>query len=116
MSQLSQMKCEACRPDAPKVTVEQIEEYSPAIPDYKIIYEDNLNKLKRIYNTVNYAESLKLVNDIAQYAESVAHHPVIIFEFRQVSVLWWSHKMGGLHVNDFICAANCDQIYEKIKA
>jgi pterin-4a-carbinolamine dehydratase len=24
---------------------------------------------------------------------------------------WWSHKIGGLHKNDFIMAAKTDEIY-----
>jgi 4a-hydroxytetrahydrobiopterin dehydratase len=28
-----------------------------------------------------------------------------------VSLEWWSHKIKGLHMNDFICAAKSDEIY-----
>jgi 4a-hydroxytetrahydrobiopterin dehydratase len=26
-------------------------------------------------------------------------------------VAWWTHKIGGLHRNDFIMAARTDEIY-----
>jgi 4a-hydroxytetrahydrobiopterin dehydratase len=29
----------------------------------------------------------------------------------QVAVAWWTHKIGGLHRNDFIMAAKTDQLY-----
>lgn len=112
MSELKNLKCEACRPDAPKVTKEQIAEYQPAIPDWELIFEDGVDKLKRIYKTKNYGETLSLVNKIADLAEEVDHHPVMLFEFRQLTVYWWSHEMSGLHVNDFILSARCDEAYE----
>jgi hypothetical protein len=32
-------------------------------------------------------------------------------EWGKVAVNWWTHKIGGLHKNDFIMAAKTDQIY-----
>ena len=38
------------------------------------------------------------------------HHPAILLEWGSVRVTWWSHKIKGLHMNDFICAAKTDQL------
>jgi 4a-hydroxytetrahydrobiopterin dehydratase len=27
-------------------------------------------------------------------------------------VSWWSHSIGGLHLNDFVMAAKTDKIYK----
>jgi 4a-hydroxytetrahydrobiopterin dehydratase len=32
-------------------------------------------------------------------------------EWGKVKVSWWSHKIKGLHKNDFIAAAKTDAIY-----
>ncbi|MDA9957990.1 4a-hydroxytetrahydrobiopterin dehydratase, partial [Gammaproteobacteria bacterium] len=40
------------------------------------------------------------------------HHPQIILEWGKVTVTWWSHKIEGLHHNDFICAAKTDQLFK----
>ena len=37
-------------------------------------------------------------------AVEVGYHPEIILEWGKVTVVWWSHKIMGLHKNDFICA------------
>jgi 4a-hydroxytetrahydrobiopterin dehydratase len=29
-----------------------------------------------------------------------------------VTVTWWTHKIRGLHRNDFIMAAKTDQLYD----
>ena len=43
-------------------------------------------------------------------AEEEDHHPKIVLEWGVVEVSWWSHKIGGLHRNDFICAAKTDAL------
>jgi 4a-hydroxytetrahydrobiopterin dehydratase len=116
MTDLKHRKCKACRPDAPKATVEEIETYSKAIPEWKMIQDKGLDKLVRSYPTKKYADTLKLVNGIAELSEQEGHHPVMLFEFRQLTVHWWSHEMNGLHVNDFICAAKCDEVFEGMQS
>ena len=39
------------------------------------------------------------------------HHPAILTEWGKVTVTWWTHKIGGLHKNDFVMAARTDQLY-----
>jgi len=34
-------------------------------------------------------------------------------EWGQVRVEWWSHKIRGLHENDFIMAAKCDAVHSR---
>ena len=53
---------------------------------------------------------MTLCQKVANLAESEDHHPKIILEYGSVEVFWWSHKIKGLHKNDFICAAKTDQI------
>ena len=45
-------------------------------------------------------------------ADQEDHHPQIILECGKVTVAWWSHKIKGLHKNDFICAAKTNNIYK----
>ena len=53
---------------------------------------------------------VSFANKIADLAEQEDHHPEILIEWGKVTVTWWSHKIKGLHKNDFICAAKTDQI------
>ena len=48
--------------------------------------------------------------DIAKLAEDEDHHPAILLEWGSVRVQWWSHKIKGLHMNDFICAAKTETL------
>ncbi len=35
---------------------------------------------------------------------------MIIAGWGRVTINWWTHKIGGLHQNDFIMAAKTDQL------
>jgi len=50
-------------------------------------------------------------NKIAMISEKEDHHPLIITEWGRVTVQWWSHKIKGLHKNDFIMAAKTDELF-----
>ena len=110
MNQLSKLECEACRVGAPLLSPEEIERDLGLVPDWELIEEDNIQKLSRTFATKNYSNTMKFVNEVAALAESANHHPLMIVDFRQVTVIWWSHKIKGLHKNDFIMAAKTSDL------
>ena len=59
----------------------------------------------------NYLAGLDFVSKIANLAEEEDHHPEITLEWGKVTVSWWSHKIKGLHRNDFIAAAKTDSLF-----
>lgn len=110
MSELVNRNCEACRVGAPRATEAEIREYLPLIPDWQVLEEEGVQKLMRRFPTASYAGTVRLANAVADLAESEGHHPVILLEFAAVTVWWWTHKIGGLHVNDFVMAAKTDRV------
>ena len=68
------------------------------------------NKVKKIFSFLNYRDSVDFSNKVAKMADIEDHHPTITLEWGKVTVVWWSHKIKGLHKNDFICAAKTDQL------
>jgi len=110
MSDLVKQKCEACRADAPRVTDDELPDLLKQIPDWQPITTESVLKLNKIFNFNNYAEAISFTNKIAELAEEEDHHPAILLEWGKVEVTWWTHKIGGLHKNDFIAAAKTDQL------
>tara|TARA_B100000700_G_scaffold91992_1_gene103815 strand:- start:388 stop:726 length:339 start_codon:yes stop_codon:yes gene_type:complete len=110
MSDLVKQKCEACRADAPRVTDDELPDLLKQIPDWQPITTDSVLKLNKVFNFNNYAEAISFTNKIAELAEEEDHHPAILLEWGKVEVTWWTHKIGGLHKNDFIAAAKTDQL------
>jgi len=108
MNNLSNMKCVACRGGEPKLTDEQIADFKPQVPDWQVKEVDGMKRLERIFKFKNFAEAILFTDKIGAIAEEEDHHPLIITEWGRVTVQWWTHKIGGLHQNDFIMAAKTD--------
>lgn len=110
MTGLSQKKCEACRAGAPLATSKETESFLPQIPEWEIIAVEGINHLTRTFKFPNFLQALAFTNQVGALAETEAHHPAILTEWGSVVVSWWTHKIRGLHVNDFIMAAKTDQL------
>ena len=109
-NELSQSSCEACRLDAPVLSEQEIKELAPQIPSWIVHEEDGIKRLICSFAFSSYEDSVNFTNKVAELAEQEDHHPEIILEWGKVTVVWWSHKIMGLHKNDFICAAKTDSI------
>ena len=109
MNDLSSQSCEACQIDAPKVPQDQIQILLSEINGWVLI-EEPINKIQKVFSFKSYKESVDFSNKVASLADDEDHHPQIVLEWGKVTVIWWSHKIEGLHKNDFICAAKTDKL------
>lgn len=112
MSELAQMKCVACRGGEPPLTDREIASLQPAVPDWQVIEVDGIKRLERAFKLKNFIEAMAFTNKVAMVAEKEDHHPLIVTEWGRVKVQWWTHKIKGLHKNDFIMAAKADALVE----
>ncbi|MCA1789661.1 MAG: 4a-hydroxytetrahydrobiopterin dehydratase [Thioalkalivibrio sp.] len=71
---------------------------------------NGIRQLERVFNCDNFADALVFTNKVGELAESAGHHPAILTEWGRVTVTWWSHKIRGLHRNDYIMAAKTDAL------
>ena len=113
METLAEMKCEACRVGAPKVTDEEIAEYQPLIPDWQLVERNGIRQLERVFQFPNFAQALAFTNRIGEIAEKEGHHPSLLTEWGKTTVTWWTMKIEGLHRNDFIMAYKTDEAYSE---
>ena len=111
MSELAQMKCTACRGDEPRLNDAEIEELRPQIPDWRVVERDGVKRLERAFKFDDFAQALAFTNRVGKQAEEEGHHPALLTEWGKVTVTWWTHKIGGLHRNDFIMAARTDDTF-----
>jgi 4a-hydroxytetrahydrobiopterin dehydratase len=110
MNPLTSRSCEACRAGAPTATPEQIRELLPQIPSWRIVREQEIDRLVREFSFPDFAAALAFTNRVGAIAEAEGHHPALLTEWGRVTVRWWTHKIRGLHVNDFIMAAKTDEL------
>ena len=112
MGQLNQERCVACRRDSPPVTDAEVAELHPQVSDWAMVSEDGIRKLDRVFKFNNFQRALDFTNSVGEMAEAEGHHPRLTTEWGRVQVTWWTHKIRGLHRNDFIMAAKSGQLYE----
>ncbi len=104
------MKCVACRKDAPTATDDEIAELHPQVPDWDLVAIDGIKRLRRVFPADDFAQALEFTKAVGALAEQEGHHPALLTEWGRTTVTWWTHKIKGLHRNDFIMAAKTDQL------
>jgi len=110
MDQLTNKTCVACRIGAPLATEEETREYMQQLSNWVIVKEDNVKRLKQVFTFSNFVDAVAFTLKVSDLAEDENHHPAILTEWGKVTVFWWTHKINGLHVNDFIMASKTDQL------
>jgi 4a-hydroxytetrahydrobiopterin dehydratase len=111
METLSRETCVACRRDAPTVTEDEIAELKPQIPDWELLEIDGIDRVRRVFPFDDFRQALDFTARIGELAEEQGHHPAILTEWGRTTVSWWTHKIKGLHRNDFVMAAKTDALY-----
>ena len=113
MENLAGKNCVPCRGGDPTMTDAQIDGLMAFVPDWQVKQVDGIKRLERVFKLKDFADALKFTNRIGAIAEEEDHHPLIVTEWGKVTVQWWTHKIRGLHNNDFIMAAKTDGLVEK---
>jgi 4a-hydroxytetrahydrobiopterin dehydratase len=108
MSDLVSEKCVACRRDSPRVTEAEMAEMLPGLPGWEVKERDGIPRLEKVYLFKNFADPAAFAGRIAEIAEEQGHHPALLIEWGRLTVSWWTHKIRGMHRNDFIMAAKTD--------
>ncbi len=109
---LTQKHCVPCQGGIPPFTQKQINQYLTQInSDWQVIDHHHLH---RQFNFKNFIQAMKFVNQVAEIAEQEGHHPNIhLTNWNQVALELFTHKINGLHDNDFILAAKTDSLYSQ---
>jgi 4a-hydroxytetrahydrobiopterin dehydratase len=110
VSTLSAERCVACRRDSPRVTEAEIAELRREVLDWQLLERDGIARLERVFHFPSFGDALAFTNGVGALAEAEGHHPALLTEWGRVTVTWWTHKIRGLHRNDFIMAAKTDAL------
>ncbi|MDH5377282.1 MAG: 4a-hydroxytetrahydrobiopterin dehydratase [Gammaproteobacteria bacterium] len=107
---LMNKKCTPCQGGIPPLSRESAESLLQEIPQWQL--SENADKISRQYRFGNFVKALEFVNEVGELAEREMHHPDIQFGWGYCTVIFYTHKIHGLHENDFILAAKTESIYE----
>jgi 4a-hydroxytetrahydrobiopterin dehydratase len=111
MINLAAGQCIPCRGNTPPLTESEIADLRFHVPEWELIVQDYMLRLRRRFKFKNFMEAMNFTNKIAVIAEEQGHHPLMIVEWGSVTIQWWTHVIKGLHRNDFIMAAKTDEVF-----
>ncbi len=105
---LSAKSCEPCKGGIAPLAIAEARELLSQAPGWRLI--DGSTKLYRSFRFNNFMQPLDFVNKVGGVAEGEQHHPDIGFGWGYCNISIQTHKIGGLHQNDFILAAKINDI------
>jgi 4a-hydroxytetrahydrobiopterin dehydratase len=100
--------CVPCRGGIPALTRSEAEAYLAQVPDWSL--PEDAHHIERRFRFDDFAQAMAFVNRVGELAEHEGHHPEICFGWGWAGVRWYTHKIAGLHENDFIMAAKVDRL------
>jgi len=107
MKHLSKKKCTPRLGGIPPLMEKEINEYLTKLNGWEVV---NLHHLLKIFLFSDFKSALAFVNKAGEISEEENHHPYINFTWGKVEISIWTHKIDGLHENDFILAAKLDEL------
>ncbi|MFA5494800.1 MAG: 4a-hydroxytetrahydrobiopterin dehydratase [Porticoccaceae bacterium] len=108
---LADTPCQPCRGDSPALTPDEIARHLRQLPRWTLIAENGVDQLERGFDFERYRDCLDFCQRLGEIAEQADHHPLMIIAWGKVTVRWWTHAIGGLHLNDVVMAARSDRLY-----
>ena len=103
MSDLLSQECKAHEKGSSPLTQNEAENHLKDL-DSNWSLSDN-NSISREFKFKNYYETIAFVNLAATVAHQQDHHPDLLISYNRCTVTYSTHIVGGLSINDFICAA-----------
>jgi 4a-hydroxytetrahydrobiopterin dehydratase len=66
--------------------------------------------LQKGFDFADYHHTMAFVNAVAWVAHVEDHHPDLAVSYNRCTVRFNTHSVGGISINDFICAAKVDAL------
>lgn len=105
---LAKMPCTPCQGGIPPMSPTQAEDYVAGVPGWALL--ENATKIKRTFHGADFKGALELANKIGALCEQEGHHADITIGWGYCRVVFQTHKINGLHENDFIMASKVTEL------
>ena len=105
MSDLLHQRCQALEGGAP-MSDAAIRDHLAQVSGWHL----NHGSIEKTFSFKNYHETISFVNALAWIAHTEDHHPDLAVSFSRCVVRFNTHLVGGITINDFICAAKTDAL------
>ncbi len=111
MAGLTRETCVPCQGGVPTLTDTEIAGLLPQVPGWEVAEVAGIKRIRRDYRVKDFRQAMDFAVQVGELAEREQHHPDLHVAWGRVTVETWTHKIHGLHQNDFILAAKCDELF-----
>ncbi|MFN9745619.1 MAG: 4a-hydroxytetrahydrobiopterin dehydratase [Betaproteobacteria bacterium] len=105
MSPLAARRCQPLE-GHPAMTADEIARHLADAPGWALAD----GAIQKRYDFADYHRTMAFVNAVAWVAHAEDHHPDLLVGYNRCTVRFNTHSVGGISVNDFICAAKVDAL------
>ena len=104
------LAAQRCVHGAPALSGPELQNLMAQVPAWIVA----ANRIERSYAFRDYHETIAFVNALAWMIHAQDHHPDLTVRYRHCLVAYTTHSAGhAVSLNDLICAAKADAIYEE---
>jgi 4a-hydroxytetrahydrobiopterin dehydratase len=108
MTDLATGKCKPCEGGVDPLKPIEIANLMPQLDGWSV----EGGAIAKTYSFKNYHQTMAFVNACAWISHREDHHPDLTVGYNSCRVVYTTHAINGLSVNDFICAAKIDKLFE----
>ena len=105
---LTAKTCVPCRGGVLPLAPDAAAHYLVEAPGWQLL--ESATRIERRLDFSDFADTLAFVNKLGELAEAEGHHPDISFGWGYCTIVFYTHKIRGLHENDFIMAAKVNEL------
>jgi 4a-hydroxytetrahydrobiopterin dehydratase len=105
MSLLAPRRCQPLE-GHPAMTAGEIDTHLAGAPGWALVD----GAVQKRYDFADYHRTMAFVNAVAWIAHAEDHHPDLLVSYNRCTVRFNTHSVGGISINDFICAAKLDAL------
>jgi len=107
MNPLAQMRCQPLEGTMP-MPADQIATQLARLEGWELVE----GAIEKRYAFADFHRTIGFVNAVAWIANAEDHHPDLAVTYGNCTVRYNTHSVGGISINDFICAAKIDALQE----
>jgi 4a-hydroxytetrahydrobiopterin dehydratase len=105
---MKSLAAQHCKPleGQPPMAAAEIDAHLAHAPGWTLVD----GAIQKRYDFADYHHTLAFVNALAWIAHREDHHPDLLVSYNRCTVRYNTHSVGGISINDFICAAKVDAL------
>ena len=111
MTELKQQRCQPCEGGVEPLDRRAAQNLLPQAGGWEL--DADTKAISRTFGFKNFYQTMGFVNAVAWIANREDHHPDLEVGYKRCRVRYSTHAIGGLSMNDFICAAKINELIDE---